>query len=326
MNYKEQQAGGTIRLIKKDAETGKTLFGAIFGIYRVADNEMVGEITSGLDGIAQSIYIPAGYYYVSELRAPDGYKQHNEKIFITVSEGEVAEVVVKNERLPDEIKMGHIQIIKTDITTGAKLSGAVFGVYESITNKKVAELITGTDGTAKSKALPIGEYYLIELKAPIGYAPTNTKNKVIVSMGKTTELILSNQRLPNKTGTITLQKEDKENGKKLAGATFGIYQVSDNIKVGEMTTGLDGTAQSTALPFGDYYLVELRAPDGYILESEKHTVHIESSKPVEITLTNQQKPSQTGTINLIKKDKESGEKLAGATFGVYQVTDNDVVQ
>lgn len=86
------------------------------------------------------------------------------------------------------------------------------------------------------------------------------------------------------TGEIVLLKKAEQTGNPLAGAVFGIYRVSDNTEVGELTTETDGKA-ACSLAVGDYYLLELKAPYGFLLEETKiyFTIVADSTVTVEVT-------------------------------------------
>lgn len=315
--------GGHIRLLKKDADTAAMLPGASFGIYHAADDSKAGEITTGTDGTAVSLLLPAGDYYLKELRAPENYEISTDKIPVTVTDGGTAELTATNKRLPEpekpEVKTGTVKIIKTDAEDSKTLlSGAVFSVYETNGGKKAGELLTGKDGTA-SLELPEGSYTIRETTAPEGYTLSTESVSLTLKAGETRELTLSNKKAePEKPGTLRVVKQDKDGGKKLKGAVFGIYNADTDKKLDEITTDKKGIAE-LELPVGDYYLKELEAPDGYELSSKKINFSIQSGKTTEKTVKNVKEDSdeETGTLIIIKEDKETGDPLRNATFGIY---------
>lgn len=319
--------GGHIRLTKKDVDTGVGLSGASFGIYRVSDNEKVGEITTGSDGTAMSQLLPAMDYYLLELRAPTGYEMSTDKIPVTVLDGNTAEATATNKRLPEPEpnKTGTVKIIKMDADDkGKTLSGAVFAVYETATGKKVGELLTGKDGAA-SLELPEGDYTLRETTAPEDYTLSTESISVHLKAGETRELTITNRKDMAKPGTLRVVKVDKNGGKKLKDAVFGIYDADSNKKLDEITTDRKGVAE-IELPVGDYYLRELEAPDGYELNEKKINFSIQSEKTTEKTVKNVREESywETGTLIIIKEDKETGDPLKNAVFGVYDGNGNKV--
>ena len=322
--------GGHIRLTKKDIDTGALLPGAAFGIYCVSDDKKVGEITTGSDGTATSLLLPVTDYYLLELRAPAGFETKTEKIPVTVLDGAVSEITVTNKRLPEpepkpEPNTGTVKIIKVDgDDKGKMLSGAVFSVYETATGKKVGELLTGKDGAA-SLELPEGDYTLRETTAPEGYALSTESISVHLKAGETRELTVTNHKDTAEPGTLRVVKVDKDGGKKLKDAVFGVYDADTDKKLDEITTDRKGVAE-LELPAGDYYLRELEAPDGYERSEKRINFSISAGKTTEKTVKNVKEESNedTGTLVIIKEDKDTGDGLKNAVFGIYD-SDGDKI-
>lgn len=322
--------GGHIRLTKTDADTGAVLPGASFGVYRVSDDTKAGEITTGSNGTATSLLLPAGDYYLLELRAPEGYEAKTDKIPVTVLDGGTTEAAATNKRLPDpepkpEPKTGTVKIVKVDADDkGKTLSGAVFSVYETATGKKVGELLTGKDGAA-SLELPEGDFTLRETTAPEGYALSTESISVHLKAGETRELTVTNRKDVTEPGTLRVVKIDKDGGKKLKDAVFGIYDADSDKKLDEITTDRKGVAE-IELPVGDYYLRELEAPDGYERSEKRINFSISADKTTEKIVKNSKEDSDedTGRLVIIKEDKDTGDGLKNAIFGVYD-SDGDKI-
>ena len=332
---------GYIKLIKTASDTELPLAGAVFGVYDTATDEKICELVSDTDGTAISPLLPIGDYYIKELKAPDNYILSEDIISVTVTANETAEITAVNEPVPvPEPTEGKIKLAKKDESNGKLLMGAVFGVYRTEDDVKVCELETNTDGTAVSPLLPMGDYYLKELKSPDTYEISKEKYGVTVKADKTAEITVTNKKIPASTpdpdpkpteGKIKLIKKDDENGKLLTGAVFGVYRASDDVKVCELETTSKGEAVSPLLPKGEYYLKELKAPNTYEISKEKYGVTMKADKTAEITVTNKKIPASTpdpdpkpteGKIKLVKKDDENGKLLAGAVFGVYRTSDD----
>lgn len=322
--------GGHIRVVKKDVDTGAVLPGAAFGIYRVDDDTKAGEITTGSDGTATSLLLPAGDYYMLELFAPAGYEMKTDKIPVTVLDGSTAEATATNKRLPEpepdpEPKTGTVKIVKVDADDkGQTLSGAVFSVYETATGKKVGELLTSKDGAA-SLELPEGNFTLRETTAPEGYALSTESISVHLKAGETRELTVTNRKDVAEPGTLRVIKVDKDGKKKLKGAVFGVYDADSDKKLDEITTDRKGVAE-LELPAGDFYLRELEAPDGYERSEKRINFSIKAGETTEKTVKNSKEDSDgdTGTLVIIKEDKDTGDGLKNAVFGIYD-SDGDKI-
>jgi uncharacterized surface anchored protein len=91
---------------------------------------------------------------------------------------------------------------------------------------------------------------------------------------------------------LQIIKQAEQTGKYLSGAVFGVYRVSDNGKITELTTNADGEA-SYSLENGDYYLRELKAPYGYIAEAARIYFTVSDGATVKVEVTNLRDPNIT---------------------------------
>jgi uncharacterized surface anchored protein len=295
------------------------LQGAVFGVYTADSDIKTTELTSNTDGRAISDELPAGDYYLLEQKAPGEHNPVTDKIGVTVKAGEIAE---KTVYYTVEVKTGNVRLTKRAENTGNLLTGAVFAVYNASDDKKVTELTTGADGTVVGANLLEGAYYLLEVKAPAGFIANTERIYFTVIADTTKEMELTNKPeeiIKPANSYIKVRKTAEGNGFGLPGAVFGLYMQGTDEKIGELTTGADGTATSAALTEGDYYLLELMAPAGYKLNAEKLTFHLNTGETKEITVSNTLDESvmPTGNLHLTKKAETTGVPLTGAVFGVY---------
>ena len=280
-----------IRVIKKDFDNGDLLSGAVFGVYKLETDEKIYEIETSINGDAETPIFPVGSYYLKELKSPDGYELSSEKYGVKVKAGEITEITVTNKKIAEpelEIFEGKIKLIKKDKDNGNLLSNAVFGVYRATDDVKISESETDSNGETVSSLLPIGDYYLKELKSPDGYELSSEKYGVTVKADEVTEITVTNKKItePISENKFKIIKKDKDNGNLLSNAVFGVYRAIDDVKISELETDSNGEAISPLLPISDYYLKELKAPDKYKISIEKYGVTVIADKIVEITITN----------------------------------------
>ncbi len=148
-----------------------------------------------------------------------------------------------------EIGEGYIQIRKTDTTHGGYFTGAVYGVYDS-TGTKVTELTTSASGYVKSKALPLGHYYLQEIKAPTGAILDTTKHEFDLTTDEATvSLTVSDV---SQTANIQITKQ----GEILTGAS------QSNSEFGTLYTPTYGTASLTGAVYEIYANEDIVSPGG----------------------------------------------------------------
>jgi uncharacterized surface anchored protein len=259
---------------------GNRLSGAVFGLYKQGSDEKLAELTTGADGTAASAALNAGDYYLLELKAPTGMMLKPDKVYFRLNDGETKELTVMNEPEASAEPTGNLNLTKKAEITGARLSGAVFGIYNALNNVKVSDITTGADGTTVC-ALPAGSYYLLELKAPSGFAlePAQIPFEVIVNNIVKVEVT----DMADKGGVRLTAKNAA--GSPLEGAVFGVYNVND-AKVKDLTTGRDGAALYD-LPAGVYYLLEQKAPAGYAAGSDKYSFYVTAGQTVDVLVLRQ---------------------------------------
>ena len=115
-------------------------------------------------------------------------------------------------------------------------------------------------------------------------------------------------------GSITISKTDSESGSKLSNAKFGVYNSSDSL-VCSITTDSNGAGGCSNLELGNYYLKEITAPSGYVIDNTKHNFSITLTNPNITLILNNNRVK--GSVTISKSDSENGSKLSNAKFEVY---------
>ena len=237
-----------------------------------------------------------------EQKAPEDYALDETKHSISVEKDKTHEITVTNKLLPTG--KGTLQITKTD-KDNKLLQGAVFTIYDS-QNQKITELTTSVEGLA-SVELAAGKYSVQEIKAPQDYKLDDTKREVTITAGKTESLTILNEK---DIDNLQIIKSAAGSGEKLQGALFGIYKEGTTEKVAELTTDAQGLA-SVKLDKGEYFLLELKAPAGYVAEKAKISFVIHNTdQVVKIEVTNvlaNELPSGT-------KDKPGGGNMGNLSI------------
>ncbi|WP_283697827.1 SpaA isopeptide-forming pilin-related protein [Clostridium perfringens] len=209
---------------------------------------------------------------------------------------------------------GAVQVIKKG-DDGKLLTGAKF-VLKNANGENVAEA-TSQDGKAVFNDIKPAEYTIHEVEAPQGYLVTNPVN-VTVKPNKVSITEMTDTQIK---GKIQVLKVDEETNTPLQGAEFEITQDGKHIET--ITTGENGIATSSLLPFGNYLVKEIKAPAKYVLNGEEHPVTIsENGKTIEITHTNK---IIKGKVAVKKTDSEIADlNLEGAEFTIYDNNKNTV--
>lgn len=165
---------------KQDAETGKALKGATFGLYNkeaissgdkviVKADTLLQEITSNEKGKAAfTLDLPLGRYYVKELQAPAGYVSSDEILeFDATYQGQdVKTIKLKSVKKNQPTT---VEVTKADITTGTELDGASMSVLDKDGNV-INSWTSVKDSPHVIKRLQVGKTYILrEELAPYGY-------------------------------------------------------------------------------------------------------------------------------------------------------------
>ncbi|MEM5611786.1 SpaA isopeptide-forming pilin-related protein [Bacillus thuringiensis] len=298
-----EKVTGQFEIVKVDAnDKTKLLSGAEFEVYK--DGKKVAELKTDESGKVMSPKLPLGEYTVKETKAPAGYKLSNKEWKVTIqNEKEVVKVEAENEKI-----LGSLQIIKMDDKDQTKrLAGAEFTLKDAKGNVVKEGITTDKSGTVKVNGLVPGEYTLEETKAPEGYELTKQIIHVTVDGEKFVGVKVTNSKSLGQFEIVKVDAEDKT--KVLSDAEFEVYK--DGKKVDTLRTDKTGKVISQKLEPGTYTLKETKAPQGYKLLKEEIEVVVEANKVVEVQIEN---AKELGSLQVIKKDAESGKVLAGAEF------------
>lgn len=305
-----------VKLKKIDAKTRLPLKNVKFRIQGITNNFDKTDYTK--DNGEIELELEEGKYRAIEVETPDGYKAINPVEF-TVRNGEsgIKTVVIENEKdiIPDS---GVLKIKKVDAKTKQKLTGAIFGIYESESSTTpVKTLYINSNGEGEADKLTLEkQYYLKEIKAPQGYLKSNKVIKFVInktSFDKTLNIALKEMTISNTKaeGRIIIDKVST-NGKKLKNAVFEIRKGKELIET--LVTDNNGRTISKYLPHGDYELFEKNSPEFYKkIKITNNKVKIDSNSDYKVTVTNNH---LMGSIELSKVDSK-GNFLKDAKYVLY---------
>ncbi|MED2932346.1 SpaA isopeptide-forming pilin-related protein, partial [Bacillus wiedmannii] len=277
------------------------------------DNNVVATVTTNEKGIAEVKDLPFGDYFVKEISAPEGYIKVDTPVKVTIDNTNIIEFVMKNTK---KVENGQFKLLKKDSESGQLLPGAKFDVIDKDGNV-IETIITDGKGEALSKQLPVGTYTLKEVEAPKGYELTSSLVHVDVAANKTVTVDVLNKKIVEKaTGQFEIVKVDAEDkAKVLSDAEFEVYK--DGKKVETLRTDKTGKVTSKKLEPGTYTLKETKAPQGYTLLKEEIEVVVGANQVVQVQVEN---AKELGSLQVIKKDAESGKVLEGAEFKLKNET------
>lgn len=214
-------------------------------------------------------------------------------------------------------------IYKYDATTEKPLPGAVITVTDKTTGATI-DVTTDKNGIAKFVTYGGHEYTFSEKSAPDGYdlnkGVFTFKVKPDGTMEGDTDLLNMH------TGTVVLTKTNEQTKEPVEGATIAVFKKEGNSYTELFRQTTDKYGRIYFWPdnmTGTLYYREVAAPAGYYLDDDMHSFTI---KP-DFSVTGQTSfvNAQRGTV-VLKKMNESGNYLAGARFGVYNIHNQLIAQ
>lgn len=231
---------------------------------------------------------------------------------------------------------GDIKIQKIAADTNEPLAGATLAIYDG--SKEVEKWTSGNSAyVVKADLTPGKTYILRELEAPKGYEVAADVSFTVPSNGSEITVTMTDKPI---IGTVRLTKRDSSTRDALTGAEFalysqagtriyatgtaGRYRATSATSNGVFTTDSAGVLEITNLPYGAYYFVETKAPEGYVLSSEKLGFTIANGgETVEVTCLNKE---SLGAVRLRKVSATGERTLAGAVFELYAATPRSAAQ
>ena len=319
---------GNLIIVKQDSVTKEPLEGVQFKI-AYADGSYVdaegGTLSStGLYWTDKEGKITisgiSGTVVVTEIETIPGY---------TIDENTRTQTVVVNPNDTQTLyfyntPVGGLQIIKSDKDSGKRISGVKFEIRK-MNGEIIGTYTTDSDGVIYLPEAESGWYTVTELETASGYLLDTTPHRIEVKDGQTATLEITN----HKSSRILLHKVDKATGKGIYGAVFLLYDSNRN-PIGEYVTDQDGYIYADeGLADGRYYLREIKAAPGYVLDPELKTIYVRYGSTTEIEWSN---TAECGQIQIIKKSADdnatnglpAGTLLEGAVFEIYNKAGNVV--
>ncbi|MCR5507724.1 MAG: Cna B-type domain-containing protein [Lachnospiraceae bacterium] len=352
---------GSIKIIKVDGSDNE-LAGAKFSIVRLVNNEKKNLKITGAAGVytyageaglgsSKKILdtngatlritgLPYGTYQITEEEAPKGFKKRETPYQFMIKEN--------NDdieyRFPNTLVQANVEFIKED-DKGNVLSGAVFELFQVEGEDETSFGMVTADkkGKVSVKGLGVGEYYFIERIAPEGYELDETNYTFRITTeddGKTVGL--DNAKIKDgmsvventpKKGKVRLRKVIVGTDTPLDGAVFELYKKGGNDSIRKNLESVNGYVTVGGLEWGQYYFKEVKAPEGYVLDSEtKYSFEINAknvSEEVTVNLEGKEllvenTPIRAGA-KLIKKDADTDKPVEGAVFKLCYSSDDTTV-
>ena len=229
------------------------------------------------------------------------------------------------------------------------------GTVRAKKDELVATLKTNTKGTATSKQIHLGKYRVVEKTAPYGFVLNKTVNHIELTYSGQNEKVtntstsFTNDRQKVVIDLTKILEQDEKfnigNNDEILNVSFGLYADEDLKASNGTVIPNDGLIEiitcdekgkatfTTDLPIGSYYVKEISTDNHYILSEKKYPVVFEYAGQDTATVhisVNDGEPIENeiiyGTIQGLKIDRETGENITGALFGLFSITETEFTE
>lgn len=219
----------------------------------------------------------------------------------------------------------------------------------------VDAITTGEKGTATSKQLYLGKYRVVETVAPYGTVINPEPHTVELTYSGQNEKVtntstsFTNDRQKAEINLTKILEQDEKfnigNNGEIRNVSFGLYADEDLKAANGTVIPKDGLLEiitcnekgkatfTTDLPIGSYYVKEISTDNHYILSEKKYPVVFEYAGQDTATVhisVNDGEPIENeiiyGTIQGLKIDRETGENITGALFGLFSITETEFTE
>ena len=296
-----------MKIIKRDAMSGKPIAGTVFSIKSVTGNFST-SVTTGTDGSATLSAIPAGVYVVREESVPEPYIVTNTEQTVALRPGKTSEVTFVDYEKPG------LEIVKKNIANGEPIEGVTYRI-EQIDGSFSTSATTDNHGRVFLDSVPVGTFKVTEINVPGHVILCPIPQEVALKPGETSTVTFFNALKP----TLEIRKVDSVTGDPVKGAKFQIWYASNHTDTGELNDlGVHYTDESGKIILpevqdGWYKVTELEPAPGYsIKEPATQECFISGGESKVLTFEN----TPLSAIIIRKVDSETGQPLEGAWFRI----------
>ena len=290
-----------ILVTKRDASTSELLPDAIYQIRSELGTPM-GSYATGADGTFVTDTLAPGKYYVQELYAPSGYVPSTTSRLVTVVNNKTTLETFTNAKKS-------AVVIYAEDQSGNPLVDVPFRVFNAVDGLELGQVTTNSAGVATLESVAPGQYVVEETTIPTSYVlVTPVQSRVLVRAGAAAAAHFTH----TPKSVILMQTADADGGAPLAGATYLITNAAGDF-TGNYEADENGEALTPVLKQGTYYVKQITAPSGYLLDTTTHTLIVSSDS---VNLAKFFNKKMTGIV-LEAVSQHDHQPLAGCVYEIY---------
>lgn len=317
------------------------------GTKRASEGEIVDTVKTNSEGVAKSKELYLGSYKIVEKTAPYGMTLNNIPQYVTLSyAGQNESIVSDSVSFTNERQKATVTVDKLlekddlyNIGNADEITNVKFGLYANENILADDNTVLPKDGLIEiasadkdghiifNSDIPLGKYYVKEVSTDKHYIPSDVKYPVEFDYAGQSVLAVTvtandGNAVENDIirGKILGHKVD-DDGNSVANATMGLFSTTTTEFTKDTAYLVSKTDENGAfvfdnVPYGDYIVREIEAPEGFVLSEKSTPVSVtDNAQTVEIKVLNS---IITGNVTVTKVDKEYKDKnIAGAVFDIY---------
>lgn len=296
-----------LHLTKVDSnDPSKVIPNAVFEIKAVDGSYGPKEFRSDKNGEIDLSMLPEGAYVVTE-KSCDGYVIDEAQRIIQLHPNDDAEFVFTNTVKPS------LRIVKLS-SDGKPLAGVSFRISYIEDGTRYLDRVTSSTGEIFIDDMDVGVLSIQEMSTVDDHILDLREYHVQLFPGKTSELVVENQKRPN----LTIWKFDADDGvTPVPGATF-LVKSADGHSIAEVVTGEDGSATVENLLPQVVQIIEKSVPSPYLLDSEPQLATLFPNRDRDVYFYNHKAP----VIEILKENEITHDPIEHVKMQVWYASNN----
>lgn len=270
-------------------------------IIETLGGEYVTDVVTDSAGRAETEILPADTYVIRQETAPEGYLLDTVYQWANLTSNGCARFEFTNKRVSGLI------IESFMLNSHTPVAGTQFEISHE--NGKVVKTVTvDSTGVIQVEGLEPDVYVIKEVSTPAGYTPTTMSQKVTVTFGASTTATFYH------TGksALTIRLTDAISAAPLAGGIFRVTNARGDVIMNDAMTDKDGQITIPIMEAGKYTVNQIKAPEGYSIDTNPVTVDVKDEQTAFANVTNHRNVGLT--IEVVDTE---GNHLDGAKFDIY---------